>query len=100
VRAVLYGALCGAAGAGIGHATGSQAGGILGALGVLLILDPILSDQSSVVAKLGPVGASGAWLGGTAAEAPWWQGGLALAAYCAGLVAAGCVLLAHRDVAA
>jgi hypothetical protein len=67
---------------------------------VLLVVDPILSDQLLAVAKLGPVGASGAWLGGTAAEAPWWQGGLALAAYCAALVAAGGVLLTRRDVTA
>jgi hypothetical protein len=100
VRAIAYGAACGAMGEGLGHATGSQAGGVLGALGVLLIVDPILTDQLLEVAKFGPVGASAAWLGGTAAEAPWWQGGLALAAYCAALVAAGCVLLARRDVAA
>jgi ABC-2 type transport system permease protein len=100
VRAVLYGALCGAAGAGLGHATGSQAGGVLGALGVLLIVDPILSDQSLFVARFGPVGASAAWLGGTAVETPWWQGGLALLFYCGLLVAAGCLLLERRDVGA
>ncbi len=98
VRAVIYGALCGAAGAGLGHATGSQAGGVLAALGVLLIVDPILSDQSLFVARFGPVGASSAWLGGTAAEVPWWQGGLALVAYTAALVALGCALLGRRDV--
>jgi ABC-2 type transport system permease protein len=97
-RAVAYGALCGAAGVGIGHATGSQAGGVLAALGVLLIVDPIFSDQLVAVARFGPVGASAAWLGGTAVEAPWWQGGLALAAYVVALVAAGCVLLGRRDV--
>jgi hypothetical protein len=98
VRAVIYGALCGAAGAGLGHATGSQAGGVLAALGVLLIVDPILSDQSLFVARFGPVGASTAWLGGTATEVPWWQGGLALIVYTAALIALGCALLGRRDV--
>lgn len=98
VRAVVYGALCGAAGAGLGHATGSQAGGVLAALGVLLVVDPVLSDQSVLVARFGPVGAMTAWLGGTAAEVPWWQGGLALVAYTGGLVGLGCALLARRDV--
>jgi hypothetical protein len=98
VRAVIYGALCGAAGAGLGHATGSQAGGVLAALGVLLVVDPVLSDQSLFVARFGPVGAMSAWLGGTAAEAPWWEGGLALVAYTAGLVGLGCLLLGRRDI--
>jgi hypothetical protein len=98
VRAVVYGALCGAAGAGLGHATGSQAGGVLAALGVLLIVDPILSDQSLFVARFGPVGASTAWLGGTATEVPWWQGGLALLVYTAALIWLGCLLLSRRDV--
>jgi hypothetical protein len=79
-------------------ATGSQAGGVLAALGVLLIVDPILSDQSLFVARFGPVGASAAWLGGTAAEVPWWQGGLALIVYAAALVGLGCSLLRRRDV--
>jgi hypothetical protein len=98
VRAVVYGALCGAAGAGLGHATGSQAGGILAALGVLLVVDPVLSDQSLFVARFGPVGASIAWLGGAASEIPWWQGGLALAGYVVCLVGLGCILLGRRDV--
>jgi hypothetical protein len=100
VRAVVYGALCGAAGAGLGHATGSQAGGVLAALGVLLIVDPILSDQSLFVARFGPVGASSAWLGGAASEIPWWQGGLALVGYVVCLVGLGCALLGRRDVGA
>lgn len=63
-------------------------------------MDPVLSDQLLAVARFGPVGATAAWLGGTAVETPWWQGGLALAAYGAALVTAGCLALARRDIGA
>ena len=49
------------------------------------------------MAHFGPVGASAAWLGGTAAKVPWWQGGLALVNYTAALIALGCALLRRRD---
>ena len=96
---IIYCALMGALGAGLGLALRSAPAAVITALVVLLALDPLASGLSTEIARWGPGGVGGA-LTGTGADdlPPAWAAGVALLAYAAALGAAAGALTARRDV--
>jgi hypothetical protein len=96
---VIYGALMGALGAGLGLALRSAPAAVITTLVALLALDPLASGLLTQVARWGPGGVGGA-LTGTGADdlPPAWAAGLALLAYAAAVGGIAAALTARRDV--
>ena len=96
---VVYGALMGAAGAGLGLAARSAAPPVIAILAVLLFLEPLFAGLSDPVARWGPGGAAGALTASSTEELPPpWAGGLALLAYAAAAGGVATALTRRRDV--
>jgi ABC-2 type transport system permease protein len=96
---ILYGALMGVLGAGLGLALRNPAAAVIAALVALLALDPLFAGISDEIARWGLGGAAGSLTGSGADDLPpAWAGGLTLLAYAAALGAAATALTARRDV--
>ncbi len=96
---ILYGALMGVLGAGLGLALRNAAAAVITALVVLLALDPLFAGISNEVARWGLGGAAGSLTGSGADDLPpAWAGGLTLLVYAVALGAVATTLTARRDV--
>lgn len=92
----LYAALAAAAGAGLGAAVRSRPAAIGLGVVLLFVLDPVLSDRSDTVDRLGPSGAAGGLIGIATPDGPSFAASFAaLLAYTAAALAVG-ALAAHR----
>jgi ABC-2 type transport system permease protein len=94
-----------AIGVGLGALLRNQVGAIIGALGWLFLIEPLLTiipGFDDVITKWFPSGAASATAGTATSEDALGQipAGLLLAAYAAAFVAAGIVLVRRRDVSA
>jgi ABC-type transport system involved in multi-copper enzyme maturation permease subunit len=96
---ILYGALMGVLGAGLGFALRSPAAAVITALVVLLALDPLFAGISDEIARWGLGGAAGSLTGSGADDLPpAWAGGLTLLVYATALGAVATSLTTRRDV--
>jgi ABC-2 type transport system permease protein len=98
-------ALFAALGVGLGALIRNQVGAIIGALGYLFVVEPLLGvipGFDDVVQKWFPGGASNEAAGTSGLDDPLGQipGGLVLAAYAAVFLVAGIVVIRRRDVSA
>ena len=98
-------ALFAAIGVGLGALLRNQVGAIIGALGWLFLVEPLLTiipGFDDVISKWFPSGAANAAAGTASSEDALGQvpAGLLLAAYAAAFLAAGTVLMRRRDVSA
>ncbi len=98
-------ALFAAIGVGLGALLRNQVGAIIGALGWIFLVEPLLTiipGFDDVIAKWFPSGAANAAAGTASSEDALGQvpAGLLLAAYAAAFVAAGIVMVRRRDVSA
>ena len=98
-------ALFAAIGVGLGALVRNQVGAIIGALGYLFLVEPLLGiipGFDDVISKWFPSGAANAAAGTASSEDALGQlpAGLLLAAYAAAFLAAGIVVLRRRDVSA
>jgi ABC-2 type transport system permease protein len=98
-------ALFAAIGIGLGALIRNQVGAIIGALGWLFLVEPLLSiipGFNDALLKWSPSGAASATAGTNSLDDPLAQipAGLLLAAYAAAFVAAGILVLRRRDVSA
>jgi ABC-2 type transport system permease protein len=98
-------ALFAAIGVGLGALLRNQVGAIIGALGWIFLVEPLLTiipGFDDVISKWFPSGAANAAAGTASSEDALGQlpAGLLLAAYAAAFVAAGIVMVRHRDVSA
>ncbi len=98
-------ALFAAIGVGLGALLRNQVGAIIGALGWIFLVEPLLTiipGFDDVIAKWFPSGAANAAAGTAGSEDALGQvpAGLLLAAYAAAFVAAGIVMVRRRDVSA
>jgi ABC-2 type transport system permease protein len=98
-------ALFAAIGVGLGALLRNQVGAIIGALGWIFLVEPLLTiipGFDDVISKWFPSGAANAAAGTASSEDALDQipAGLLLAAYAAAFVAAGIVMVRRRDVSA
>lgn len=98
-------ALFAAIGVGLGALVRNQVGAIIGALGWIFLVEPLLGiipGFDDVIAKWFPSGAANAAAGTASADDALGQipASLLLAAYAAAFVAAGIVMIRRRDVSA
>jgi ABC-2 type transport system permease protein len=98
-------ALFAAIGVGLGALIRNQVGAIIGALGWIFLVEPLLGiipGFDDVISKWFPSGAANAAAGTASSEDALGQvpAGLLLAAYAAAFVAAGIVMIRRRDVSA
>jgi len=98
-------ALYAAIGIGLGALVRNQVGAIIGALGWIFLVEPLLTiipGFDDVISKWFPSGAANATAGTASSEDALGQvpAGLLLAAYAAAFVAAGIVMVRRRDVSA
>jgi hypothetical protein len=96
---IVYAALMGALGAGVGLALRSAPAAVTTTMVVLLAVDPFAAGISTPIAHWGIGGVSGALTGSGASDLPpAWAAGLTLLAYAALLAALAGALTARRDV--
>lgn len=96
---VIYGALMGALGAGLGLLVRSPAAAVAIAVVFLLGVDPLAAGISDPIAHWGLGGVSGALTGSGASDLePAWEAGLALLGYAAALGAVATAVTDRRDV--
>jgi ABC-2 type transport system permease protein len=98
-------ALFAAIGVGLGALLRNQVGAIIGALGWLFLVEPLLGiipGFDDVITKWFPSGAANATAGTASSDDALGQvpAGLLLAAYAAAFVAAGIIMVRRRDVSA
>jgi ABC-2 type transport system permease protein len=98
-------ALFAAIGVGLGALLRNQVGAIIGALGWIFLVEPLLTiipGFDDVISKWFPSGAANAAAGTASSDDALGQipAGLLLAAYAAAFVAAGIVMVRRRDVSA
>ena len=98
-------ALFAAVGVGLGALLRNQVGAIIGALGWIFLVEPLLGiipGFDDVISKWFPSGAANATAGTASSDDALGQvsAGLLLAAYAAAFVAAGIVIVRRRDVSA
>jgi ABC-2 type transport system permease protein len=98
-------ALFAAIGVGLGALLRNQVGAIIGALGWLFLVEPLLTiipGFDDVISKWFPSGAANATAGTASSEDALGQvpAGLLLAAYAAAFLAAGIVVMRRRDISA
>ena len=98
-------ALFAAIGVGLGALVRNQVGAIIGALGWIFLVEPLLTiipGFDDVIAKWFPSGAANAAAGTASSDDTLGQlpAGLVLAGYAAAFVAAGIVMIRRRDVSA
>ena len=98
-REVLATALLGVLGVGLGALVRNQAGAIVVALVGVLFVEPTLAALVPKTDGYGPIGAAAALAGHAGDDVPsHFVGGLVLAAWAAGLCAAGTIVTERRDV--
>jgi ABC-2 type transport system permease protein len=101
----VYAGLAAAFGVGLGALLRNQVGAIIGALGWLFLVEPLLGiipGFDDVITKWFPSGAANATAGTASSDDALGQvpAGLLLAAYAAAFVAAGIIMVRRRDVSA
>jgi ABC-2 type transport system permease protein len=96
---VLYGALAGSLGVGVGAVLRNQVAGVVIVLLEMLAFEPILVGLAPEVGRYAPQASSIALLtGGATGTLTMWAGGLALLGYAALFVTAGMLLERERDI--
>lgn len=96
---ILYGALAGSLGVGVGAVLRNQVAGVVIVLLEMLAFEPILVGLAPEVGRYAPQASSLALLtGGAAGTLTMWAGGLVLLGYAALFVTAGMLLERERDI--